>query len=111
MSLIDDRLPRMDAVRADAQRGAGVLSAQMRADVFAYATAQALGRDSAEGARLDADVRAFVDAVCTRAVSADVEGLKRAGRSDDFVYELAIVAAVAAGTARAHAGFAARGVS
>jgi hypothetical protein len=72
--------------------------------VFSYASARALGQPS--DAALPDDVRAFVDGVLTRAVDADVEALKRSGRSEDFVYELAIVAAVAAGSARGHAGFA-----
>lgn len=76
----------------------------MRAAVFAYASARALGQPS--DAALPDDVRAFVDAVLARPIDADVEALRRNDRSDDFVYELAIVTAVAAGSARARAGFA-----
>jgi hypothetical protein len=94
----------LEGVRADAQAGNGALDGALRSAVFAYASARALGRES--DAALPDDVRAFVDAVLARPIDADVAALTRSGRSDDFIYEIAIVAAVAAGSARGRAGFA-----
>jgi hypothetical protein len=104
---------KLEAVRADAQRGNGVLPPALRAAVFSYASARAMQKSSEKSSEMSGDasalpdsVRAFVDAVLARAVSADVDALKREGRSDDFIYELSIVAAVAAGSARGIAGLA-----
>lgn len=101
-----------EKVCSDARAGNGALDDALRAAVFTYASARSLSRstdkptDTPTNAALSDDVRAFVDAVLTRAISADVDALKRNGRSEDFIYELAIVAAVAAGSARGRAGFA-----
>jgi len=99
----------LERIREAARRGAPRiqvgLDAATREVVFAYATAEARGDTST--ATLPNEVRTFVDAVVGRAVEADVQALQQAGRSDDFIYELAVLAAVAAGSQRGVMGLAA----
>ena len=108
MSTAIDSKALLERVRTDAQAGIGVLDAALRAAVFSHVSARAVGQvSSAEVlAELPADVRAFAEAVLERPLTADVDALKSNGRSDDFIYELSVVAAVAAGSARGRAGFA-----
>jgi alkylhydroperoxidase family enzyme len=63
-----------------------------------------------EGAAIPADLREFVDATARHAhriADQDVQALRRAGYSEDAIFEIAISAAVGGGLARLERGLAA----
>lgn len=94
----------LENVRVAAAAGAGALDATLRAAVFLEASGRALGRRG-DGGVLPPDVNRFVDEVLEKPTQADVVLLQQ-GRTQEFVYELAVVVAVAAGSARGRAGLA-----
>lgn len=98
-------------VRAAVLDGAGVTTPGVRQ--AAEMRAAALGGRAAAGrpaAALPAEVTAFVDKIARRAIEVsqeDVDGLRRAGYSEDAVFELVASAALGAGLGRLERGLAA----
>ena len=95
----------LEDVRTAAAAGSGALDAELRAAVLREASGRALGQRGTGGG-LPPDVDRFIDEVLQRPTHADVAALVRGGRTEAFVYELAVVTAVAAGNARGRAAFA-----
>ena len=105
MTLARHAAPRafMRAMRDDVLTGPASLDPVVRRAIFDYASARARGDASAQLLQPD-EVRAFVDAVVRDARTADVGPLRAAGHSEERIYELAVLTAVAAGTERAQRG-------
>ena len=75
-------------------------------------TTPELRRAAASGDRVPAELEAWVDTVRERAydaTNADVDALRRAGYSEDAIFEVTVAAALGAGLARFEAGVRALG--
>jgi alkylhydroperoxidase family enzyme len=84
----------IEALRAAALEGPGELTPELR-------------RAAASGAPLPLDLETWVEMVRERAYAttdADVEALRRAGHSEDAIFEVTVAAALGAGLARFEAG-------
>jgi hypothetical protein len=104
----------VDRLRASVLEGPGTVDPVVRAAIEARA-ARAGGRprgalDPGDEAAVPGDLRAFVDRVATRAwniVDDDVAALRRAGRTEDEIFEVLAAAALGAGAGRLERGLAA----
>ncbi|HEX6135862.1 MAG TPA: hypothetical protein VFZ24_17950 [Longimicrobiales bacterium] len=90
-------------------RGPGVTDAKLRAAVESHA-ARLSGRSEAGADAIPQDVAAFVEKVALHAwriADEDIAALRRAGWTEDAVFEIAASAALGAGVGRLERGLAA----
>jgi hypothetical protein len=93
--------------------GRGVTAPSLRRAIFARAVELACGPAAApgqSGQEIPEELRRYVDDVALQAyriTDEDVEALRRAGYSEDAVYEISVSAAVGAGLERLERGLAA----
>lgn len=99
-----------ERLRASVLEGEGETLPELRQAVAARA-AELAGRPDAEPAKeIPENLRGYVDAIALQAhrlTDADVEALRRAGYSEDAIFEISISAAVGAGGDRLQRGLAA----
>jgi len=96
-------------LRRDALDGRGVTPPELRRAVEARA-AELGGRHGAAAGEIPANLRGYVDAVARHAyriTDEDLAALRRAGYSEDAIFEISISAALGAGLARLERGLAA----
>jgi hypothetical protein len=103
---------RVRRLRTAVLDGPGAVDPAVRAAVEARAarTGGRPGADPAAAAAVPPGLRAFVDRVAERAwevTDEDVAALRRAGREEDEIFEVAVAAALGAGAARLERGLAA----
>lgn len=107
---MDRYAPLVERLEEAVLRGKGVTDPALRQAVEARAAE--LGGRPAGGAagELPADLKGYVDKVALHAYEVtdeDIEALKRAGYSEDAVFEITVSAALGAGTGRLGLGLAA----
>src|SRR4029077_17796490 len=98
-----------ERLREAVLKGTGETAAGLR-QAAAARSAQLGGQPAAAGGEIPAGLREFVDATALHAyriTDKDVQALRRAGYSEDAIFEIAISAAVGGGLARLERGLAA----
>jgi hypothetical protein len=98
-----------ERLREAVLKGTGETAAGLR-QAAAARSAQLGGQPGAAGGEIPAGLRAFVDATALHAyrlTDEDVQALRRAGYSEDAIFEIAISAAIGGGLARLERGLAA----
>ena len=100
----------VERLRASVLQGAGKTGPALRQAVAARSAELGGGPAAPPGAAIPAGLRGFVDKTALHAhriTDEEVEALRRAGHSEDEIFEIAISAAVGGGLARLERGLAA----
>jgi hypothetical protein len=93
-----------ERLRTAALTSNGVTGPELRREVHDRARAVAMKRPAARASLADDALLTFVDGVATRSNDVSPDGLLAAGKTEDEVFETAVVAAVAAGLVRMEEG-------
>jgi hypothetical protein len=92
----------IEALRASSLTAPGVTEPALRRAVYDRAAGAVRGETQSN--ELPSDLAAFVDSVALHSNDADVDLLLHRGRSEDEIFEVAVVSAVAAGMLRVEEG-------